>query len=413
MRILVLTSQPPYPWWHYGRYSMYFLFKSLIKRGLRLLISFPFSKSTPHCTLSDLESLTREGFEIIPFNLDTRDRALKLLKNVIEKDPFKINKYYSKKYEKFLLEKAKQFKPNIVQVHTSHMFKLGWSIAQEIKVPIIIRQQDIVHEQLETFIETTKNPIYRLIARWQLTKTIRYEVSIWQRADKIVFLNKENMEYVKNNFNIPEHKLVYIPDGIMPKENFYIKNKNKLRAFVFAASDQVPNVISLRHFINVYKSIRKTGKYNLDFHIYGNVCKAFMNEKSQLEKEGILLKGFVDNRDELDEIISRYLFFISPTIQGSGYRTKILDFAAIGMPIVTSEFDYNGVKDRLGDVLLVYRNRNDLMKILDDIVNNKLNLFDISRKIHEKVKSYSWDIISESFLSLYNSISIYESSTIR
>jgi len=409
MKIFVLTPQILYPWWHYGRYSMYFLLKKLAEKGLDIYLSFPVKDIAKE--KENLEHLYTLGLKIFPFELDTRDKVTKLLINIFEKEPFKINKYYSKRYLDFLIKEIQKIKPDIIQVHSSHMFKLGFNLVQKLdhkKVPIILRQQDIVHQQIKNFIVNVKNPIYRIIALWQYRKTYSYEMEIWNKADRIIFLTKQDYEYflIKNPSSY--YKAVMIPDGIEIKENLYLKNKTKrINGICFMASDQIPNMISLKWFLSIWQKIHN--KINLSFHVYGKICKFFEKDKKRLEKFKVFLHGFIENKEELDHTISKYKLFISPTITGSGYRTKIFDVSSFGMPILCTEFDYKAVDFifQRNEDILVFANESELLNILRNIENKQINLELISNNVYNKVRlNLSWDKIADMFIKVYNEIKI-------
>lgn len=407
MKILVLTSQILYPWWHYGRYSMYFLLKKLNEKGLDIYLSFPVKNIQEN--KENLKHLNSLGLKTFPFELDTTDKITKLFVNIFEKEPFKINKYYSKKYLDYLIKEVQKIKPDLIQVHSSHMFKLGYNLTKEInykKIPVILRQQDIVHKQIKSFIKNTKNPLFKIIAYWQYKKTYNYEVEIWNKSDKIIFLTKQDYEYfLKVNPSL-HSKAFMIPDGIEVKENLYIKNKDsRINDICFMASDQIPNIISLRWFLNIWERIYN--KISFSLHVYGKICKFFEKDKKRLEKINVFLHGFIEDKEELDNTISKYRLFISPTIAGSGYRTKIFDVSSFGMPILCTEFDYIGVNFifQKNEDILTFTNDSDLLNILRNIENKQIDLEQISNNVYNKVKlNLSWDKIADMFIEVYNEI---------
>ncbi len=403
MKILILNSQILYPWWYYGRYSVYFLMKHLRKKGVEIYLSFPVNdieSNTPN--IKHLESLE---LKVYPFEMDTSDSIFKLIRNFFEKEPFKIKKYFNAKYLGFLSEICDEIKPDLIQVYSSHMFKLGFKIAKRLNVPIVLKQQDIVHNQIKSFMENVQNPIYKLIAKWQYTKTHKYEIKIWQKADRIIFLTFQDLKYFFNICPDFKYKAIVIPDGVEPYDNLYLRNHKKLNGFCFMASDQIPNIISLKWFLNLWKKI--SNKTNLTFHIYGKVCDSFKKEESNLQKYNVILHGFIKDKEKLNNELSKYLFFISPTISGAGYRTKILDVASFGMPIICTEFDYKSIdflfeKER---EILTFRHESDLLNIIDKIEKKQIKLEILSENLHKKVQTkLAWSTIADSFIEVYSEL---------
>jgi hypothetical protein len=166
MKVLFILSQTPYPWWLYGRSSYYFTLLSLSK-FIDVHVSFP----VPIVKEEYQKHLEKRGINSYPFILDTKDRYYKLLLNLFEKEPFKIRKYWNTNYKNFLIDLTRKIKPDIIQVHTPHMAFYGIELKKNFpEIPVILRMQDIVSQQIRTFLSTSKNPIEKLIALWQLKK---------------------------------------------------------------------------------------------------------------------------------------------------------------------------------------------------------------------------------------------------
>ena len=402
-KILILTPQIPYPYWFYGRSSLYFLIKSLLNKGLEIHLSFPIANIKEN--EKNIEHLKSLGIKVYPFEYNTNDRVSLLIKNIFEEDPFKIKKYWNRTYYEMIENICISIKPDIIQVHTPHMFKYGALLSKKYNIPIILRVQDIVHNQVKTFKEEVRNPLYKFIAGWQYGKTIKYELKAWKQANKIIFITKQDYDYAINKLQIDPDKCVYIYDGINLKDNIYLNKKSKKKAFVFMASDQKPNVISLKWFINIWKRI--SNKINFEFHVYGKVCESFEREKNALKNFKIFLNGYIDNPDELHTTLAEYLSFISPTIQGSGYRTKIFEAMSIGLPVISTEFDYKPIEPLFEENkdILVFNNEEELFNIIKMIEKNELTLHDISSKVHEKIRrEYTWEKTADRFVDVYNDL---------
>ena len=405
IKIFVLTSRIIYPWWNYGMASIYFLLENLSKKNIKLYLSFPINDIEEN--FQSIEQIKHLEISVFPYNHDTKDNILKLIRNLFQKEPYKIQKYWNEKYLNYLMSIIYNIKPDIIQVHTPHMFRYAYEISRVFKIPIILRQQDIVHLQIESFKKETHNEILKAIAKWQLKKTIEYEKHIWNLADRIAFITEQDYRYAIAKFPNIAFKSVYILDGINMKENLYYKNQNKKNAFVFMASDQMPNIISLKWFIKIWKEIFSQYRIDFEFHVFGNICKIFENEKLKLQEYNIYLKGFVKDKNKLDEKIAEYLAFISPTIQGSGYRTKIYDVLSFGMPVICTEFDYKAISsifERQKDIM-IFNDANDLRYIIDNIYYNKLDLYKISKNSYDKCKEkLNIDFESAEFISIYDSL---------
>ncbi len=237
-------------------------------------------------------------------------------------------------------------------------------------------------------------------------------MKIWPLCDKVVFITKQDYDYAVALFKalkkdlIIKEKFTYIYDGAdNGLQNLYLKNNQKIQSLVFMASDQIPNVLSFNWFIGLWKKIKSNIKYNL--HVYGKICDAFTHRRKELEKYGIILKGFVSNKNKLNEILSKYILFVSPTVVGSGYRTKILDVGSIGLPTLCTEFDYKpfeGILEK-NKHILTFQNTEDFLNQLKKIESNEVNLDLISKNIYNLIeKNLTWNNTADQFIKIYEEL---------
>ena len=406
MRILFIISQIPYPWWFYGRSGYYFLLKSLSKY-LDIHVSFPAIDIRD----DNLTHLRNKGMNVYPFNLDTRDKYYKIILNLLEKKPFKIKKYWSESYKKFLVELVYSIKPDIIQIHTPHMAQYGLELEKIFPdIPIVLRIHDIAIDLIKTYILNNKNLLKRFVAYWQLKKTEKYEVSIWNSFEKTIFITKKDKEnatiYSQNYGFNPGDKFTLIMDGISIKSNLYIQTKKKEHSLVFAASDQIQNIESLNWFLRkIWFHI--FDKTHFKLNIYGKICQYFEKDKETLKLRKVFLKGFLEDRNELDFELAKNSIFLSPTIVGSGIRTKILEAGSIGMPVLCTTFDFEPFSDYFqpGKHILVADNKDKFLKILREVENGIISLQEISQSFYSKLKEeFGWDITAKKFLNLYNQL---------
>ncbi|MEM1803831.1 MAG: glycosyltransferase family 4 protein [Desulfurococcaceae archaeon] len=405
MRLLVLTSRIPYPWWFYGVYSIYSLVKHLKNKGVDILLSFPVN--SVQMNRENIEHLISIGLKVLPFEMDTSDKIYRILLNIGSKTPFKWQKYFSEQYLVEIEKWIKKHGVDIIQVHTPHMSKYALKLREQYDMLSILRVQDINFNQVKSFMDLTSNPLEKLIAYWQYRKTLKIEPQVWKNFEKVVFITKQDYIQAKSivEYEQVESSFTYIYDGVDIKENKWLKTNPKKKAFCFAASDQIQNILSLKWFINkIWKQIYKDLDY--EFHIYGAVCNFFKDKSAELASMKIKLCGFIEDVDELENRLSDYAFFLSPTVVGSGYRTKILQMGAIGMPIICTRFDYlpfDGMLDKNEDIL-VFEKAEDFWNIVNNPYLNDM-LRKVSVNIHNKISSkFRWERVAEEFIKIYEEV---------
>jgi glycosyltransferase involved in cell wall biosynthesis len=106
------------------------------------------------------------------------------------------------------------------------------------------------------------------------------------------------------------------------------------------------------------------------------------------------------------ELVKNRLF-LSPTIVGSGYRTKILEAGAIGMPVICTTFDFKPFADYLKphEHILVADTEKEFFEILKNVENSPISLEKISQTFYLTLKEkFSWDDTAKKFVNLYSQL---------
>lgn len=411
-KVLVLTPQPLYPYWFYGRSSMFFTLLHL-QKYVDVYLTFPFDKREPF----DIKPLEDCNIKVFPFPHNKKDSIWLVLGNLLKKEPFKVQKYFSEEYLNFIIDIMEKVKPNIVQIHTPHMATYGLYIKDKYDVPIVLRLQDIVTDQILTYLQYTGNPLGKFVALWQWKKTYHYEIKVWRSFSRSIFITyrdyKRALEYLEKEF---DHDVIsgeldrycFIYDGVELKDNLYLQFRNQRENIIsFAASDQIQNIESIKWWINnVWKYIYKELKLSL--HIFGKVCDSLKKVYTEdaLKRMRITLRGYLPNKRLLDIELAKSKVFISPTYIGSGYRTKIFDVGAIGIPVICSEFDYESLPPDFekNKHILVASTPEEWLTTLEIVEKEKLLLESFSNNIHEILRKYSWDKTAENFYRIYSEL---------
>lgn len=408
MKVFTLYSMNPYPYWFYGRSSVYYVLLELSKY-VEIHITFPVGNIGKE--IANIKHLEGKGLKVYPFQLDTSDKIYRLLLNIFQGKPFKILKYYNKNYEKRIIKWIEQINPDIIQIYTPHMANYGFRIKNIYpNIPIMYRSIDILIDQIKSYIEITEEPLKRAAALWQLKKTLKYEVAVWETFNKSIFITKNDynkaIKYTQEiiNHEIYREKYDFILDGVQIEDNLYLENREKQDSLVFAASDQLQNIESVRAFIEkVWKPIYKKLKLNLQ--IYGKICGPLekIYGKDYLKNLNVHLIGFISDIKELYNLIAKNKIFLSPTFVGSGYRTKIFEAGSFGMPILCSLFDYNSLPDdfKPNKNILVANDLEEFKDFLLKIDKDIIDLFMLSKNIHDILKNYSWENVAKRFINTY------------
>jgi len=336
-KILYLSPQNVIPANDGGKIGIYYPIKELAKKN-KLFFAYIGKNNR-----KDYEKLQINS---INFEKNVTDNPIILIRNLFSKIPFKMEKYFDKRFFKILLNLVEREKIDVVISSHSHMAMYALKIKDNFpNIKIILREHNIEYELVKEYYQFQKNILLKTIAFWQYRKTKIYEISLWEKFDSVIFISdndkKEALKYLE--FNDKKYKVIYDGYNIKKTSKNIKKEKN---SFIFTGSLRtIQNQVNLKKFIDEIwiKFISDNKNYKL--YITGNsdevLSKQLNRSIQELNQLNIINLGFVNN---IDEVIMSKEYFISPTYIGSGIRIKILHALSLGMIVFASEKDCNMVK---------------------------------------------------------------------
>lgn len=141
--------------------------------------------------------------------------------------------------------------------------------------------------------------------------------------------------------------------------------------------------------------------YTLD--IYGQVDEKYKERFDELIKDFpdfISYKGVV-NFDESVEVLKDYFALLFPTFyKGEGFAGTILDAYAAGVPVIATNWRYNGeiIKEKYDGLLYDYKENKKLQEILIDIQLNPDIINNMRKNCLKRAKEYTPETVINSFI---------------
>lgn len=265
-----------------------------------------------------------------------------------------------------------------------------------------------------------------------------YTKESYDNSDIIVCYSKSWEEKLKNYNNkfvesgglYPKSKII-IPKNIMTiyqtiDERFYSSiNDNQIKKYrrkmvgsncdlLIAHFGRLSNTCYPKHLLPAFDILcKKYPKKNIKLLFCGKKAHFRVDIKTKnsnviIDKKGINHKDIHRYIQSCDLITSDYN---SPTADWGGCM-HILESMACGVPILCGNFDVR--KEQLGMGYPFFWDKNgidkkiikQILKILDNILNNKVDIKSISKKLIEKSKKFTTKIIAKE---IYNNLELINS----
>ena len=164
------------------------------------------------------------------------------------------------------------------------------------------------------------------------------------------------------------------------------------RFFFMGSLSYQPNSTSINIYLNRVHPIVKKEIPDIKFYIIGKDCPEWLMQQSKLDNS-IKIIGFVK---DVRSYICNADVCIAPIVAGSGTRLKILEYMAMGKPVVSTSIGAEGLEVENNRNILIADEWNRFAGIIVELLNSNC----LSEKIGLNGRSlveekYDWKSIAE------------------
>ena len=396
LKILLLTTKPPYPATDGGRIAVYEPLRRLAARGHHVtLLTFRAPPGQDEASFAHLASLCR--VEAIVH--DTRTRPMGMGRNLFSRVPYTISKYRSPLMASQVRALLAATKFDVVHVEQVHMAGYGAIAQEEFGIPVVLRQQNIESHLVERYWKT-QTGLRRIYAKLQAVRLRNYEAEACAAVDRclaITFADATRLHHIS-----PSAKTLVVPAGVDVEEFAPLPHLEEREAVVFVgAMDWLPNVDAVLWFCkDILPAIRQEFP-EMQFHIVGKNPPAEIRRLA--ETQGIHVAGFVE---DVRDYFAKATVFVIPLRVGGGMRVKLLQAMAMARPVVSTPIGAEGIQVEDGRNILVAESAEDFAaSVLRLLSDRKLGerLGQNARQLVEE--TYSWETATDLLEQVYREVS--------
>lgn len=266
---------------------------------------------------------------------------------------------------------------------------------KDLNVKIVLDTHNIDYQRFLSEIES-KGFVYKYIGKIIAKKLKREEIKAIKKVNHILVCSEAEKRYFSNYVN--KNKITVIPNGVDYKNFTKVKKTTKDIILFMGLLSYAPNLEGIKYYIkNIHPQIVKKFP-NIQLLLLGKGANRWLIETSKKDKN-INLLGFVD---DVRKYIAQAKVCICPVFSGSGTRLKILEYMAIGKPVVSTIKGAEGLEiNNNNNILLANSKAKFITQISKLLSDNNLHQ-DISFKgqllIEEK---YDWNKINKKIYLMY------------
>ncbi len=377
MKILFLTSRPPYPP-NRGDKVRTNLFLNIIAKEHKVFLFSFIEKEIEKEYYHNLKPLCEKVFFIKQQKIISFVKLFLGLFNIL---PFQVNYYYSKKNCNKIEEIVKK---NNIDCAYTHLIRMA-PFSKDLNCFKILDYTDAISMEYKRSLPFRKNLLKKIFYSIEASRTIKFEKKIVDYFDVSWFISKDDISFLNFSRN-SKVKIVTNPVKISKQKSDFIK-KNVI---IFVGNLSVPHNINAVEFIfNKVMPNLITKDNNIKFHVVGADPVKIIQDMNGRRNTKII--GFVE--DLYGELIDSDIF-VAPMFFSAGIQNKVLEAMSVGLPVITTQNVASSLDCKHKIELLVAENAEDFIRMINNLLDDKELRENIGRNCHNFIKqNFSMEIV--------------------
>lgn len=380
MNILLLTAYPPVLHMHGGGVRMFHNIRILAERHSVRVISFVENdgeREMLHSLDGICESVT--AVKRIP---DFRPHWFSLL-------PFLVREFSTPEMYQAVEREFEQKKIDVLQCEYLQMAQFH----RRGVLNVLTLHEALSANAYEEF-QKTAEPVAKLRAYYRWMGTLRYEVLMSRKFDRVVTMTESDTQYLRSYS--PGANIRAIPIGIDPSEFTPWPEEP-------ARETEVLFVGNFRHSPNVEAAEFLVGRMaplfpDLQFVIPGSHVPDDLPKRANVH-----FPGYVSDTRALYRRPNTIV--VAPLFSGTGQRVKLLEAFAMGCPVICTSLGASGFPVRTEIEALLAENAEDFASALRRLVSSRELRRLLGANAREMiVRDFSWQQVGAQLLDLVEQI---------
>lgn len=354
-KLLVLTPRFPYPVIGGDRLRIYQVCKELAKDCELTLLSLCESKEELTMALPDDGIFARVERIMLP---RWRSRVNALLA-IPTRTPLQVAYYRSPAFARALARLRPQH-----QLCLAHLIRTG-DYLNDTHRPAVLEMTDAIALNYQRVaqlgnVRGLRAWVYRLESR----RLLNYERKTLDHFDRVVLVSAIDRSFLTDGVDRP-HVLV-CSNGVDTEALGFVSREASDSSVVAF----IGNITSLQNFdacLHFARDVlpRLRASLGCRFRVVGRICE---RERSQLEKfDGVEVTGPVD---DIARAVADARLGVAPVRLGAGVQNKILEYMALGLPVVSSTLALEGFAALPERDLIVADTPEDMAAVIERLWND-------------------------------------------
>ena len=390
-RILVVSTRLPYPVVGGERLRLYYILKYL---------SFRYEVSL-FCLVDDFQKRdTRNGLEFLSglevFRLTRVQSLFNCLMLIFNGRPFQVNYYYSSKLKRHIRQKADAFDLGVAHLVRSAVY------FESIDLPLIVEFTDAISLNYNLMSNDKSLPLlYRFFFKIETERLKKYERSLVGSVRKgVVVAELDRLELIGGG-SVGVDKILVVKNGFTLPNQIFNGDNHRNHIIFIGNCTSIQNFNGVYHFAKTILPNILEREPSIRLLVIGRIPPKSASILKKLD--GVIVTGEVE---DIGIVCGNGFVGICPIELGAGMQNKVLDYIALGLPVVLTEMCSRGFKEVVhGHNVLVAQDsemfEENILLLYNKIINSSDLTINAKREI---LSNYTWEREMESYFKIIDEL---------
>jgi len=336
--------------------------------------------------------------------IDARNSIPRFIANTLfSREPFNMVKYNRESFAAKVEKEISTCTPDVVHFDGLHTAAYAPLVARTAPRALrVLRCHNAEYMILERLAESEANPIKRELIALQARRVKRYEAAMLDHFDLILAITDTDAERFRAINPNCSDRIIVVPAGTkLPRAlpPAPTQSGDAVRLIHIAAMDWLPNQGGLRWLRDEVLPLLDAAGLNYHLDVIGKNMPAEFN---QMANQRVTVHGFVD---DLQPLVDAAHIAVVPLKVGSGMRVKILDYWAMGVPMVATRVAAEGLADGAEPVVALADEPAEFAETVRRLAANPAERQALRQAGFAKVTAgYGWTGLTDQLVKRYTSM---------
>lgn len=394
--LAILAPEAVYPANTGGRIVVFNKIKYLLKNGYNVTL-FCIVDSDEEAKVQDV-AMAKLGVKSYSYNRNTFKK-----RNLINtlKYPYAVASRDNEKLKQDLRALVEQDCLDVIDIEFPQMAVniLDIDIIREKKINIILNQHNIEYRAMKSISKALHNPVKHAIFQFEASRLKKFEEKIYNSGlvNGYTFVSMEDLRIFRE-----EHPQIKIPCKVFSigaEDHGDVAHRDSSNVVIVGKMSYQPNIEGVLWFYQSVWPIVKKSCPDSKLYIVG---KDPVESLTEIDDKSVVVTGTVDS---VEPYYANSAVVAIPIFSGGGVKTKLIEAASYGLPIITTPSGALGTNFTNEQQVIVTEDPVEFAQGIVAALDNDQHQQDLAKNAHDLfVKEYTWSGICQQMSEFFENL---------